>query len=465
MFNSPRRWIFIVLPLLTFCLIYFLFRLPDSDPVPVNRPDQVPQASGGSSVAGQATNAPPPPPTPKKETVEDICGHLLHELDDVMVILKTGATESLEKVPIHLRTTLQCVPHFAIFSDYEETIEGVRTYDVLQNVSDTTMQNEPEFGIYRRLQEVGREGLTDAEWGDDTNGPLGKTNNPGWKLDKWKFLPMIDQALEVMPDAKWYVFLEADTYMIWKNLVGWLAHLDSERQYYLGSPMQIGETLFGYGGAGIVLSHWTMRLLSEYRSRAQEELEVMTAQEWAGDCALARALRDVRVDLTWAWPMMMISRPREIDHFSEGYGRQPWCYPVISYHHMAPHDIEEMWEFDRSFFGSGKNALMLHADVYQRLVYDVSSPTRDDWDNLANVQIDFAAGTIPTVENCAEVCTRNEECLQYSFNHHERICKHASTTFAGVASNGTQSGWITHRVNKLLRAFQSSCDAVQYISG
>jgi hypothetical protein len=28
--------------------------------------------------------------------------------------------------------------------------------------------------------------------------------------------------------------------------------------------MQIGETLFGYGGAGIVLSSWTMNLLHEY---------------------------------------------------------------------------------------------------------------------------------------------------------------------------------------------------------
>ncbi|KAJ6190072.1 hypothetical protein N7519_000093 [Penicillium mononematosum] len=447
MSSSPRRWLFVGFPILTFCFIYYLFRLPESNPSILNNSEQLAQAGGETIlVGGQKQETRPPPPPPKEETLEEKCGNLLHALDDVMVVIKTGATESLEKIPVHLRTTLQCVPHFAIFSDYEETINGVRTYDVLRNVSETTMNHEPEFDIYRRLQEVGREGLTEAEWGDDTNGPLGKVNNPGWKLDKWKFLPMIDEALEVMPDAKWYVFLEADTYMVWPNLINWLAHLNPDRQYYLGSPMQIGETLFGYGGAGIVLSSWTMTLLHEYQMETKEDLEAMTAHEWAGDCALARALQDVKVDLTWAWPMMMTSRPWEIDHFSEGYGRQPWCYPVISYHHMAPKDIEEMWEFDRA------NSSTMG-----------TFSARDDWDNLSGIQIDFAAGTIPTVEVCAEVCARNDECLQYSFNYADGVCKHASTTFAGVATNGTQSGWITSRVNKLLRAFQSSCHEVQYI--
>jgi hypothetical protein len=461
MFSSSRRWLFIVFPLLTFSLIYYVFRLPDSNPIPVNT--EVPQSEDTVVVGQEKPKQDPPKPQSSQQSLEDNCGRLLHQLDDVMVVLKTGATESLEKVPIHLRTTFQCVPHFAIFSDYEETINGVRTYDVLQNVSAETREREPEFGIYRRLQEVGREGLTDAEWGDNLNGPLGKINNPGWKLDKWKFLPMIDGALEVMPDAKWYVFLEADTYMVWPNLVNWLSLLDPDRQHYLGSPMQIGDVLFGYGGAGIIFSSYTMNLLSEHRARAQSELEEMTASEWAGDCALARALHEVHVELTWAWPMMMTSRPWEIDHFSEGYGRQPWCYPVISYHHMGPDDIEKMWEFDRGFFASGKNALLLHADVYQKLIYNDTFTALHDWDNLSGAQVDFAAGTVPTVDACAEVCVRNEECLQYSFDETEGVCRHASTTFAGVAKNGTSSGWIGSRVSKLLRAFQSSCEEVEYI--
>lgn len=470
MFTSPRRWILIVSPFLALFLVYYLFLTPDTDPVALNADEQWKQPEQGSAIL-EGTRLPPAEPENKSKgkgsniamLEEDRCAKLRRDMEDVFVVLKTGATEALEKVPVQLRTSFKCVPHFAVFSDYEETIGDVRTYDVLSNVTERTMETEPEFEVYRHLQEVGRPGLTEMDFGDDSNGPFGKVNNPGWKLDKWKFLPMIDEALEVRPNAKWYVFLEADTYIVWQNLVNWVAHLDHTRGYYLGSPMQIGEMLFGYGGAGIVLSQRAMQRVHSYRAQNQEELELMTASEWAGDCALARALEDVRIPLTWAWPMMMTSRPWEIDHFSEGYGRQPWCYPVISYHHMSPDDIEEMWQFDQSWFRSGKNALMLHADVYREFIYNSTLAERADWDNLSGADIDFDHPSSPSVDACADACAQKNECLQFSFNQEKKTCKHASTTFFGVATNGTYSGWMTHRVQRLLNTFQSSCPQVEYI--
>ncbi|KAJ5212727.1 uncharacterized protein N7498_004373 [Penicillium cinerascens] len=472
MFNSPRRWLLVVSPFLTLVLIYYLFLTPNTNPVAVNtntstnteqwtQPEQSTIVLEGKQPYPETENQ--GKASKASEEDENPCGKLHHDMEDVFVVLKTGATEALQKVPVQLRTSFKCVPNFAVFSDYEETINGVRTYDVLSNVTERTMRNEPEFEVYQHLQKVGRPGLTDEDFGDDENGPFGKINNPGWKLDKWKFLPMIDGALEAMPDAKWYVFLEADTYIVWQNLVNWLAHLDHTRSYYLGSPMQIGDILFGYGGAGVVLSQRAMQRLHSYRIHNQEELEVMTASEWAGDCVLARALQDIHIPLTWAWPMMMTSRPWEIDHFSEGYGRQPWCYPVISYHHMNPRDIEGMWRFERGFFKSGKNALLLHADVYRAFIHNSSLAEREDWDNLSSANIDFDPPTTPSAEACADACSQNSECLQFSFNHAEQSCKHASTTFAGVATNGTYSGWMTHRVQRLLKAFQSSCPQVEYI--
>src|ERR1700712_5059273 len=50
--------------------------------------------------------------------------------DDILVVLRTGATESLEKVPVHFRTTLQCVPHVVVYSDMDEEIEGHAVHDV-----------------------------------------------------------------------------------------------------------------------------------------------------------------------------------------------------------------------------------------------------------------------------------------------------------------------------------------------
>lgn len=495
MLCSPRRWILIVSPLLTLCVVYYLFLNPNIYATPNAVPDEATHIEQGQLILeGQNqghghghtqghTHPAGSSPKPNKEQLEqDQCGHIRRDMDDVFVVLKTGATESQQKVPVQLRTTLSCVPNYAIFSDYEEVISGVPTYDVLSNVTEETMNREPEFNIYHRLQQVGREGLTDEEWGSHENGPFGKTNNPGWKLDKWKFLPMIDGALEAMPDAKWYIFIEADTYVVWPNLINWLAHLDHTRSYYIGSPMQIGDILFAYGGSGVILSAQAMQRLQAYRSQNQAELEKMTADEWAGDCVLARAFDNIRIPLTWAWPMMLTTRPWEIDHFSEGYGRQPWCYPAVSYHRMSSRDIEEMWRFDRGWFRSvsalsptklaecshtdisqGKNALLLHADVYREFIHDGALAGRDDWDNMSPTDIIFEEPTIPSLESCHDACSQNMDCLQYTWNHHENTCKHASTTFHGAANNGTYSGWMTHRVQKLLRNFQSSCPQVEYI--
>ncbi|KAJ5937021.1 hypothetical protein N7466_003471 [Penicillium verhagenii] len=460
MLNSPRRWFFIGSPLIIFLFLYYVLYTYNQPPVAVA---YEPWNQSTDHLILDGTQPPPQPSGTKISIEEEQCGHLRRDMDDVLVILKTGATEAQEKVPVQLRTGLQCVPHFAVFSDYEEVINGVRTYDILQNVSQAVMDKEPEFEFYKRLQEVGLEGLTEEDWGDDTNGPFGKVNNPGWKLDKWKFLPMAEEAMQVMPDAKWYIFIEADTYIVWQNLVNWLAHLDHTRSYYLGSPMQIGETLFGYGGSGVILSNKAMTRLHTYQTQALDELEQLTATEWAGDCILAKALEGSHIYLTWAWPMMMTSRPSEVDHFSEAYGRQPWCYPVISYHHMNPDDIEEMWQFDRGWFQSGKNALLLHADVYREYVHNGSLSQLDDWDNLSGADIIFDEPTLPSVDSCADACMQNSECLQYSFHHEENSCKHAATTLQGVRSNGTSSGWIPRRVQKLLNTFQSSCPQVEYI--
>ncbi|CAL5869964.1 uncharacterized protein PFLUO_LOCUS4197 [Penicillium psychrofluorescens] len=452
MFSTSRRWLLVASPFLALCLLYYLSQSPETRPARGKGLGSWTQESNKlNTLTVQSEDM-------DSLSATDPCGRQPRDLDDVFVVIKTGATESQQRIPVHLRTTLQCVPHFAIFSDYEETINGVQVHDILKNVSKTTMETEPEFDLYRRLQEVGREGLTDEEWGDDINGPLGKTNNPGWKLDKWKFLPMIDSALELKPDAKWYVFAEADTYVTWPNLANWLAHLDHTDPYYIGSPMQIGNELFAYGGAGIILSARTMQRLSSYRARAEEEMDKMTAEEWAGDCVLARALGQVRVSLTWAWPMMLTVTPSELDHFSEGYGRQPWCYPAISYHHMSPKDIEDMWRFDREWFSSGKNALLLHADVFRKYIHNASLSERRDWDNLSSVKIDLVSST----EACHEACSHDSDCLQWSFGADEG-CKHASTTLLGVSTNGTHSGWMKNRVQKLLDLFQSSCPQVEYI--
>ena len=128
MLSSPRRWILIASPLLTLTLLYYVFHAYNAESAPIQNSGPWSQTDvdhlilEGTQAQGQTETQ-----VSTGTTVEeDRCGHIRRDMDDVMVILKTGATEAQEKVPVQLRTGLQCVPHFAVFSDYEEVINGVR---------------------------------------------------------------------------------------------------------------------------------------------------------------------------------------------------------------------------------------------------------------------------------------------------------------------------------------------------
>ncbi|KAL5041249.1 hypothetical protein BDW71DRAFT_213217 [Aspergillus fruticulosus] len=384
-------------------------------------------------------------------------------MDKVLVILKTGATEALDKVPVHFKTTLQCVQHYAVFSDYEEYIHGVHVQDVLRSVSEGTKQTNPDFGIYNRLRASGRDGLTAEDWRDDDNGPHGKQGNPGWKLDKWKFVPMIDEALLVSPEAHWYVFIEADTYIVWRNMVRWLSQLDQEKAFYLGAPMQMGSRVFAYGGAGIVLSKAAMRLVSLYRAQNFTAIEQMTADDWAGDHVLGRILGDIGIPLVWSWPLMVPSSVWEFEYFTKAYGRQPWCYPAVSFHHMSPQDIWDMWLLEQQWFRYQADAPLLQKDLFKWKLYDAFSSMKDDWDNLSSDKQPRNNSDSPTTsEECKQRCSLITDCLQFSFSHEG--CSTSKKVVGGVRRQGFQSGWVATRIKALMKS-AGKCSKAQYITG
>lgn len=274
--------------------------------------------------------------------------------DDVLVVLRTGATESRQKVPVHFATTLRCVPHFVIFSDLDEEIEGHAVQDVLGGVTEQRKKEHEDFKLYLQLQKQGRKGLEDHEaltvQSGSWKGDYLNTANDGWKLDKWKFLPMIDEAFRKMPNAKWFVFVETDTYLGWHNLLEYLSNFDASKPYYIGKHLYINNIEFGYGGAGFVLSNPAMRKVTEQRSVRIRDYEDFTATHWVGDCALGKVLEDVKVPLHRAFPHFQGDSPATLDPAVTKIDRDAWCFPVITYHHVSPTEIEELWRFEQEWF-------------------------------------------------------------------------------------------------------------------
>ncbi|KAI0128029.1 hypothetical protein BJ170DRAFT_581117 [Xylariales sp. AK1849] len=382
----------------------------------------------------------------------------LDGLDDLLVILKTGANEAREKIPVHFDTTLRCVPHYAIYSDLEEQIAGHRLQNALDELDPEIIASHPDFHYYRRLQEGGREAFSTQEvarWSAAENTERGR-DSPGWRLDKWKFLPVAEKALKHRPEAKWFVFIEADTYVIWSNLLEWLYNFYEDEPYYLGQQMQIGDVVFAYGGSGFIISNTALKMLVAQRRSHLKSYDNFTGNHWAGDCVLGTALADAGVNLLWSWPNLLNGQPIDMDYNSGFAGSEtsPWCHYAASYHHLTPADISRFSDFEHKWRQQNGRTLR-HKDVFRQYILPQLIPERTDWDNLS----DHLQKEYSSFDACRNLCERQADCVQFSVSGQR--CKTSTTIKLGrpspSATAPVTSGWMMDRVHAFMERMDSSC--------
>ncbi|GAB1214131.1 hypothetical protein ATERTT37_003291 [Aspergillus terreus] len=390
--------------------------------------------------------------TPDPEKIECPSG-----FKNIHVVLKTGATEAIPKLLIHFNTTLRCVQNYTIFSDYEDEISGVPIHDVLQGVDERIKSTHPDFKLYTHLRQSGKEAL--STWDlhhEDPSTPSGKPSNSGWILDKWKFLPMMHETLKARDDAAWYFFMETDTYVQWANLLNWLMRFNPDEPFYLGNQMQIGDVIFAHGGSGFVLSQPALKRVVDYHSTRVAEWDTYTDHHWAGDCVLGKALQDAGVGLLWSWPMMQGSNPWFFDYLSPAFGKTPWCYPPVTYHHMTPEGVQAMWDFEQMQSRQDREANVLYRDVFQTLIQPRLSQNEPDWDNESP---DVTEG-VASVADCQAQCALDAECLQYSYELGR--CLTSKLVRRGSHKPGVISGWMAERINQVV-AELGPCQDINWI--
>ncbi|CAG8898836.1 unnamed protein product [Penicillium egyptiacum] len=367
-------------------------------------------------------------------------------IEDVLVVMKTGVTESRDKVPIHFQTTLRCIPHYVIYSDFAEEIEGVKIHDVLRDM-DSAAKRNPDFDFYHRIVKYGRKGLEQQDFSDEANSAIGKPNNPGWKLDKWKFLPMAQEALRHKPDAKWFIFVEADTYVSWPTVLTWLARFDHTKPHYLGTETQIADVIFAHGGSGFMLSNPALQRASDEYSAREVELNAFTDQHWAGDCVLGKVLSDAGVNLHFTWPILQNSNLGELDEFTTDFYRKPWCFIAVALHHLSPSDIENLWKFEQKRWRDKNKRILLHGDLFREYISPEinTQPTRPNWNNMANEDQPFAH----TFEDCRLICQTQTSCVQFAFREGKCFTSPNPRLGQAVPSGDATSGWITSRIRDM----------------
>ncbi|KAH7135762.1 hypothetical protein B0J11DRAFT_519178 [Dendryphion nanum] len=360
-----------------------------------------------------------------------------HLLNAIQIVLKVGSADDPARTNSQLSSVIKCISNVIIVSDRNHTYgDKHEAFDVFASLPPETYLTEEDLIDYNSQKNVSLETL--------------RQGHRGWKLDKYKFLPAVEHAVSQNDKAKWYVFLESDTYVFWDNLFRLLENYDEELPYYLGSPSPgkpIPETAengdgervwFAYGGPGYVLSApAALRLVERRRNkiaikgpRLTQEYKEDIRADCCGDSILGWALHDkAGVDISGLWPMF---NPESLHGIP--FGRKYWCEPVISLHKTHIEDYVKVFEWDNN--RNRSQGPLLYRDLISYHPFTVPSPTTEvskftnstlpihiipNWDNADVAGFNEEMPEHPAnrdFASCQQHCHEHSKCFQFTWHAH-----------------------------------------------
>lgn len=266
----------------------------------------------------------------------------------VQIVLKTGMTEDPKRLLTHLNTVTRCIPNLLIVSDHDGQVNNYKIYDVLAGLSASYEVSNPDFTTYHTQKSLLKDSGNITEYNTEA----------AWKLDRFKFLPMVHKAYNMSPNAEWFVFIETDTYIFWDNFFRLLSHFNPSVPLYMGSPLHAVhdgvDYLFAYGGSGIVLSNTAIHALLERKmdnNGVFNEDELYEQEEWIGmvknstygEAVLGYALqKKAGVKLSGFYPMF---HPMSLESLK--FSEENLCTPIISTHKFFSGNIyEDLWSWE-----------------------------------------------------------------------------------------------------------------------
>ncbi|KAL3492572.1 hypothetical protein BJX62DRAFT_202929 [Aspergillus germanicus] len=394
--------------------------------------------------------------------------------DGIQVTLKIGGAESQERLRSQVEGATTCIPNLLVVSDMGQELGPFHSHDVLADV--IHVLSEEDKRAYQQQREY-------HYYWDKELAP----SNAGWRLDRYKFLSMVEYAYAQNPNAKWYVFMETDTLVLWENLVQLLARYKWTDPLYIGSPTpgrDLGtwwtpvKTFFVYGGSGIVLSATAMdNLLREDRSGSarggsdQEsqllitKYQDMVREDCCGDSVLGWVAAQRDVHIAGLWPMF---NPNPFH--TTPLGRAYWCQPAVSFHKSDPFESVELWKWSekRQADRGDTQRPILYFDLVD--YYDFENrPVREDWKNADHDAFDSPKHEDhDSFESCQKACRDHSDCLQ--FTYHQKKCRLVRTislgSFAGpdVGDKSEDGRWMAGWDVESIRKFRKdhACEEVDW---
>ncbi|KAK0389952.1 hypothetical protein NLU13_3525 [Sarocladium strictum] len=292
------------------------------------------------------------------------------DTSNILLVMKTGASEAYSKIPTQAVTMLRCLPDYLVFSDMEQTVAGQHILDSLDTVLPEAQDGNHDFDLYRRQRDCPVDQET-CNKGEDAA-------KEGWALDKYKNIHMAEKSYASRPDYDWYLFVDADSYVFWSNMVTWLKDIDSKKKHYLGSAAMLGGFPFAHGGSGYLMSSGLMKAMFGGKEGVANEWDQEAPKTCCGDFLLARAVQNyTAVRVKNVWPTINGEKPHTLQ-----YDSHQWCQPIATMHHLTAEEVFSIWTFEqRRGFDAEP---MRFKDLYQEFLSPHLQTRRDDWDNLAS---------------------------------------------------------------------------------
>ncbi|CAN6599844.1 hypothetical protein TRVA0_001S07932 [Trichomonascus vanleenenianus] len=359
-------------------------------------------------------------------------------------MVKTGSSSLWQRMPVHLYTTFRKFSNYAVYSDSEDTIGGIRVIDALANTTEELRKHSPQFRKYREHEVMQRHHVfvnpsTPSDFGFESD-------DGGWTLDKFKNLPMLLHAYENHRNYDWYVMIDDDTYLFADSLVDFLSTLDPDSPIYTGSAVAGMHHIFAHGGSGIVLSRGLMdRAFGDKQSpNWVQKFTSLTEQECCGDYMIAKYLHDTighSIDFR-------VSSGKFNGETIYNLAIKPssWCAEVISLHHVSPREFELLSRYEEAFPQlNRKSPYITNADIYQDFMLPYfrtdKKSAQYNWDNgakdveycytcdaathyyLNDEVLEFnSSKPYASIAECNRECQSNPECLMFRYDPYKLYC-------------------------------------------
>jgi hypothetical protein len=336
-----------------------------------------------------------------------------------------------------------------IIGDFEAEIQHNEHTVVIHDVIDHPLMHELSLagqGSHERVTKYKK--MKDAIAQGKHEEAEAAVKSFGWELDALKFIPGLVMAYERMPNKKWYILVDDDTYLVQGSLQAMLDRLDSSKPEYLGNAVGDFKGRFAHGGSAVILSQAAMALLFKENKQIIPEAYVASLNETWGDKLLATTFHKVGVYLDERYNSFFNGERPQLARIMA----DRLCSPIISFHGLAK--PQKMAEVGTKF--SHVRGLVTWGHIWKLYSQpDMASfaehPIRKDYDHVGRP--DEAVMTIKATESsekCMESCVKHHKtCLAWTWDSTTKDCHISPWVVIGEVSPGKFTGLNHIRIDQI----------------